>query len=363
MNVAGQNFADKTSDSVDTEEKTAGQKFVNLILSILPWAIVGSLLYAGLFVKPTATIEEVIPPAIDKRDNIMGIARISSDVYWAAGNYGKILITKDKGKTWVNQVTPIDTHIQDIDSWDDKRAVAVGNKGKVVVTSDGGETWREVEAPLSEVSNKLMRVHTYEGGEALSVGEAGMVIQSTDYGETWHSLRPESDVYLNDIVRVDDQTIMIAAETNPETLIARIIISRDNGETWEEVYTESPNSFMAINFKSPLEGVAVGLAGVIVGTTDGGVTWTMIDPSQSGMTEHLMDVHWSEETNQWVSVGNKGKWMTFSADLTSFEPRNLSDKDFTSHSELTLDGKGFLSVGETVGYMDLDTKSWTIYAD
>ena len=51
-----------------------------------------------------------------------------------------------------------------------------------------------------------------------------------------------------------------------------------------------------------------------------------------------MDVDWSEDTNQWVAVGNKGKWIKFSADLTQFDSRNLSDTDLTSHTELAIDG-------------------------
>ncbi len=357
MNVAGQNFADKTSDSMDEKEKTAGEKILTLLLSILPWAIVGVLLWAGIFVKPTATIEEVIPPAIDKRDNILGVSRVSSDVYWAAGNYGKILISKDQGKTWVNQVTPIETHLQDIASWDENRAVAVGNFGVTLMTEDGGNTWVEVESPKSDISNKLLRVHTYEGGEALAVGEMGMIIRTMDYGKTWTRLKEEHDIFLNDVVKIGDSTIIIAAE------FGQLFISRDNGATWEDVYTDSPNSFTGIEAKNDQEIVVIGLAGVIVATQDGGETWKMIEPSESGMTEHLMDIQWSEATNQWVSIGNKGKWMTFDSDLTNFAPQNLSDTDFTSHSELNLNGKGFMAVGETVGYMDLESNEWTILAE
>jgi len=360
MNVAGQNLADKsTSESSGSTEKSAGQKLIALILSIMPWAIVGGLLYAGLFVKPTPVIEKVVPHAIDQRDILFGLTRVGEGEFIAVGNYGKIVKTTDTGHTWEVQKSPIDIHFQDIDSWDAERAVAVGNRGRVVVTSDGGKTWTEVEAPKSEVSNKLIRVHTYPNGEALAAGEMGMILQSTDYGKTWHRMRKEEDIFMNDVTRVTDQRIVVAAE------FGQLFKSEDNGETWEDLYTDSPNSFTAVKFRNPQEGVAVGLAGAIVATFDGGNTWTFYDRSVTGMPEHLMDVTWSEELNEWVGIGNKGKWITFSPDMKEFHTRNLSDKDFTSHAELELteDGKGFLAVGETEGFMDLENNKWELLHD
>lgn len=357
MNVAGQNLADETSDSSVEEEKSAGQKILLTLLSILPWAIVGSLLYAGLFIKPEAIVEEVIPAPINVRDNIFGIAHVNGDTFLAAGNYGKMLITKDAGKTWETRDATVDVHLQDISAWDDKRAVAVGNTGVTLMTEDGGNSWTSVESPKSDVANKLLRVHTYPGGEALAVGEMGMIIRSMDYGKTWKRLREENDIFMNDIVKVDANTIYVAAE------YGQIFKSIDNGETWEEIFTDSPNSFAGIDAKSPQEIAIVGLAGVVVGTTDGGETWTYISPQQSGMTEHMMDIQWSDAINRYVAIGNKGKWMTFTSDLKDFQPMNISKTDYTSHMEMVVVGDKGYGVGATVGVLDLNTKAWTVLAE
>jgi len=358
MNVAGQNLADnEASDSSGPEKKTAGQKFILRIVSILPWAIVGTLLYAGLFIKPTVIIEEVIPSPINVRDNIFGVAHVSGDTYLAAGNYGKILVTTDGGVTWADQETPISTHLMDISSWDENRSVAVGNMGEILVTEDGGKTWVAVESPKSDVANKLLKVHTYPDGEAWTVGEMGMILRSNDYGKTWIQMREEYDIFMNDIVKVDDNTLYVSAE------YGQFFKSVDDGQTWAEFFTDSPNSFAAIDARSPQEVVMVGLAGVVVGTMDGGETWTYISPEQSGMTEHMMDIQWSDEINKWVAIGNKGKWMTFNSGLTDFEPKDLSKTDFTSHSEMVIVGGKGLGVGATVGSLDLKTEAWTVLAE
>mgnify|MGYP003624317891 CR=1 FL=1 len=357
MNMSENNTAAEQMSGTTNTADSLGQKFAKLILSIMPWAIVGTLLWAGIFVKPTAVIEEVIPPVINVRDNIFGLSKVSSDVYMAAGNYGKLLISRDKGRTWESQTAPVDSHLQDITSWDENKSVAVGNEGVTLRTDDGGKTWVEVDSPKSDTANKLLRVHSYPNGEAWAVGEMGMILNSHDYGNTWTQMREEEDVFMNDIVRVDETTLYIAGE------FGLIFKSSDNGKTWEDTQTDSPNSFTAVAFRTPTEGVVVGLGGAIVATKDGGETWTYIEPKVSGMTEHLMDVEWSDETNEWVAVGNKGKWITFSADLTQFDSKNLSDTDLTSHTELSIDGASFLSVGQTVGSMDLKTDTWTLLAD
>jgi len=358
MNDAGNDLAEnKTPESTGSEEQSAIKKFGLTLVSIMPWAIVGTLLWAGIFIKPTAVIEEVISAPINVRDNIFGVTHVGGDVYLVAGNYGKLLITNDSGKTWVNQDSTVSDHLMDISSWDKNRAVAVGNAGVTLMTEDGGKTWVSVDSPKSDIANKLLKVHTYPGGEALAVGEMGMIIRSMDYGKTWKMLREEYDIFMNDVVKVDANTIWVAAE------YGQIFKSSDNGETWEEIFTDSPNSFAAIDAKNPQEISIVGLAGVVVGTTDGGETWTYVSPEQSGMTEHMMDVQWSDEINRWVAIGNKGKWMTWKADMTDFEPMNISKTDYTSHTEMEIVGGKALAVGATVGSLDLESKAWTLYAE
>ncbi|KKK77880.1 hypothetical protein LCGC14_2849160, partial [marine sediment metagenome] len=162
MNDAGNDLAEnRTPESTGSEEQSAIKKFLLTIVSIMPWAIVGTLLWAGIFVKPTAVIEEVISAPINVRDNIFGVAHVGGDVYLVAGNYGKLLITNDSGKTWENQDSTVSAHLMDISSWDKNRAVAVGNAGVTLMTEDGGKTWVSVDSPKSDIANKLLKVHTY----------------------------------------------------------------------------------------------------------------------------------------------------------------------------------------------------------
>jgi len=226
-----------------------------------------------------------------------------------------------------------------------------------LVSDNGGDNWKEVATPKSDVTNKLIRVHTYQGGEAWAVGEMGMIIFSADYGNTWQRMREEEDVIMNDIIKVNDKNIIVVGE------YGRIFRSIDRGRSWNDFYTDSPSSLMAIDFNSSTVGVAVGLDGVILETNDIGETWTIMDKKLTGNTEHLMDVQWSEQLNEWISVGNKGRWVKFSVTSSEYEAGSFSQTDLSSHTELVLVGDGLITVGSNVGVYDFQTRVWQSLAD
>jgi photosystem II stability/assembly factor-like uncharacterized protein len=344
---------DLLSDSASVDSgKTITQKILTTSVSILPWLIVFSLLAAGIFIKPTAEVEEVIPPAIEKRDMIYGVYRLDFDHLWVAGNYGKILFSDNGGKVWERQISSTRNHLQAISAWDDSHVIAVGNGGIVLTSDDGGKNWKEVSSPKSEIVNKLITVHTYQGGEAWAVGAMGMIISSLDYGKTWKRMREEEDVIMNDMIKVNDSTIVVVGE------YGRVFRSTDNGKTWKDFYTDSPSSLTAIDFNNAGRGIAVGLDGVILATNDTGESWEFIGSKVSGNTEHLMDVKWSKDLNKWVAVGNKGKWTKFSVSSSEYETGSFSKTDLSSHTELTVIDGGLITVGDNVGFYDMQTNTW-----
>src|ERR1019366_9754302 len=115
------------------------QPFIKWIISILPFLIIGGLLYSALFVKPNIVASSVRPPAIARGDYLYGIALPKPNVMWAAGSNGKVWRSADSGLSWAIQATPTDENLQDVAAWDEMRAVAVGNQGVTIRTDDGGK--------------------------------------------------------------------------------------------------------------------------------------------------------------------------------------------------------------------------------
>ncbi|MDF2182825.1 YCF48-related protein [Neptuniibacter sp. CAU 1671] len=280
---------------------------------------------------------------------------VDNDNIWLCGNYGKILKSNDGGRSWIIQQSNTEHHLQDIAAWDANTAIAVGNEGVLLTTTDGGDTWAEMDVPKTGVADKLLRVHTYSGGEAWAVGEYGKILHSDDYGKTWTQKRENEDVILNDIIKLDNDTVIAVGE------FGRILISMDNGQNWAEVETQTDNasSLMALDFKDELEGVAVGLDGLILRTFDGGMSWQQSTQQDYEMHEHLMDVVWDNSRKGWVVVGNKGVWLTADESFSSIEAGSFDKVDLSWHTEVESTEQGYFTVGANVGLYDPESKIFT----
>ena len=352
MNIAQSKSGIYQAADLEGKGESFSLKALKILLSLIPWVIVGGLLWAGFFIKPHVYVKDIATPPIEKRDHMYGISAVTSKQIWLAGSYGKILLSEDSGKNWGRQNSGTKLNLQDISAWDAQHAVTVGNSGIVLITDNRGKDWVEINVPKSEIANKLIRVHTYKNGVAWAVGEMGMILRTKDYGKSWTRMREEEDVGMYDVIAVTRDKIFVVAE------FGRLFKSDDGGKTWEDTQTESPGSLMAIDFRSPEDGVAVGLDGVILTTVDSGKTWTSIENSVSGNREHLMDVQWSAPTKSWLAVGNKGVYVKFSGNLKNFHSGELSKTELLTHTELAVVDNGFYTVGANVGFIDFKTNKY-----
>ncbi len=332
-----------------------------IVLSAVPWLIIAILLWAGFFIKPQPVGQTVQPAPIERGDAFYGVTVPGPKTIWLAGNNGKVVRSDDAGASWVLQTTALKAHLQDIAAWDDKRAVAVGNGGVVIVTADGGNTWREMPAPLSKISNKLLRVKALPNGHAWAVGEMSAVLESEDYGHTWQRRRDEQDVAWNDIAFANEANGWVVGEAG------RMLHTQDGGKTWELVQSGVKSSLMGVAFRDAENGVAVGLEGVILSTKDGGKTWQHQPRARRSVAnlpsasvdkdaaesrartveeagEHLFDVAWDAQHESWLAVGNQGVWVRSNKDAEQWQAGNIDPRDLAWHTRvLVANGHSYLA--------------------
>jgi photosystem II stability/assembly factor-like uncharacterized protein len=301
-----------------------------------PFLIIASLLYAGIFVKPTAAGATVPATTFSRNDAFYGIATPSDSLLWMAGRDGKVLFSADDGVSWVIQRTPTKVHLQDIAAWDSEHAVAVGNKGVVVSTSDGGKTWQEAHAPQSALANKLLRVRVFGSAEAWAVGESGVVLRTSDFGRTWVTAGKAEDIAWNDVWHSDAGTLLVGE-------FGKIKRSKDGGANWEDIASPVKSSLMSVAFRDARNGVAVGLSGVVLATRDGGQTWTRM---RSSTPEHLFDVTWSG--SGWIAVGDKGALLRGDQAGDAWTPLAQDKRSFTWHTAVKVRGGSAYLAGADV---------------
>ena len=348
-------------------------KSARTLSAVAPWLIIASLLYVALFVEPKPVGSTVTPSAIESRDRYYGVASPASETLWLVGADGKIVRTDDAGESWHVQASDVVVHFQDIAAWDQQRAVVVGNRGTVLFTDDGGERWQSAEAPKNDVANKLIDVKAYADGEAWAVGEFGTILRSSDYGRTWSRMRELEDFILNEVVRIDEQTLLVVGE------FGTVLRTSDNGNEWSLVDVPLETSLMAVDFRNSQHGLAGGLEGALLATNDAGQTWFAIEPdmqfptgtTRPGKTqafvwadltsEHIFSLRWVPHLDSWVATGDKGIWVTGSANLTHWQSGRLAEREMGWHTAMVPFAGGILMTGMNVGLWDLS--SWQLLGE
>lgn len=330
------------------------ERLIKFGLGLIPWLIIGGLLWAALFIKPKPSGSSVQPPVLERRDHYYGIAYAGANALLAVGTGGKILRIEAGSGRAERMPTPTGETLQDIAVWDEEggnteHMVAVGNDGVILVSADGGARWAQVPAlPRSEIANKLIRVRTASGGLAVASGEMGALLMSRDFGASWVRVREEEDLAWNDVALIGESRLVAVGE------FGRVIVSEDKGANWVEVPEPVMSSLMSVAFRNASEGVAVGLEGVALVTNDGGLNWTQAD---LGITEHLFDVSWDAATQRWVGAGALGRWIRADAEAQRWETGRLDERDLSWHTRVLPIAGQIWFAGANLG--SWDGQSWS----
>lgn len=310
----------------------------SFITSLAPLCIIGGLLYAALYIKPAGGGTALEPPVIAPRDHLYALVQPAGGSLWAVGNDGKVVSGDGQGR-WQVQASGTRAHLQSVDAWDARHALAVGNDGTVLSTGDGGQTWLKADAPVSATANKLMRVQVLPDGAAVAVGEFNTVLLGSAYGRQWTRLTPEQDVAWYGLA-VRGSRITVAGE------FGRLMQSDDLGRSWRAVRSPTEAHLTAVAFSDDQRGVAVGLNGTVLLSEDAGRSWQAVG---QGGEEHLYDVIW--DGRRFVACGDRGvllesvdgrAWKTLDAALG--EARN-----FLWFSRVAPGADGLLLSGATLG--------------
>lgn len=318
-----------------------GARLMKLMLAVLPWGIIASLLWAGLFIRPQPIGSTVEPPALENRDQFYGLARLPGGDLLACGSYGKILRI-GAGGTIDRVSTPTRNTLQDIVAWDSSHAVAVGNDGTILRSTDGGSSWQQVlGVPRSDVANKLNRVRVAANGLAIATGEMGAVLVSHDFAQTWQRVREEEDVAWNDVALLDGGRLVLVGE------FGRVLLGNVDGQGWQQVDAGVGASLMAVSFRDADNGVAVGLEGTVLQTRDGGRSW---NAANVGLHEHLFDVAWLAPQQRWFVTGALGRWA--SGDGSDWQNGVLDERDLSWHVRALPVPGGLWLAGANLGHWD-----------
>ncbi len=135
-------------------------------------------------------------------------------------------------------------------------------------------------------------------------------------------------------IQIYDDLFTVSAPT-PDHVVAAgywgaVYVSKDGGETWASGETGTRSLLYGVSMADERKGWAVGQAGIILRTEDGGLTWTPQESPKAGDGSHLFAVHAIDANTAW-SVGEWGtriftddggkSWQDFSLTITEEHPQ------------------------------------------
>src|SRR6202046_5452569 len=232
---------------------------------------------------------------------LISVSPVDSRVVWAGGTGGTYVVTTDGGNHWKSAGVPgaENDQFRDVHAVSDKVAylMSIGNNTtdfKVYKTTDGGAHWTiqfTNEDPLAFYD--CFAFWTPDRGITHSDSVNGVFpdIRTTD-GKTWHSISAHMPPALSGEASFSASGTCIATEGQSNAWIAtgggsiaRILATRDGGNTWKAYDTpllSSPSAGgVSVAFRDGFHGILGGgdlnsnTAAATATSDDGGGTWNL----------------------------------------------------------------------------------------
>jgi len=234
---------------------------------------------------------------------LIAVSPVNPRVVWAAGTGGTFVVTTDGGEHWKAAVVPGAEKLQfrDVQGVSDKIAYLMSVPSttgttdfRIYKTVDGGATWKiEFKNELQGAFYDCFAFWTPNRGIAHSDSVNGVFpdIRTTD-GTTWQSIAnnmppalPGEASFAASGTCVTTQGGRNAWIATGGATIARILATRDGGDTWNAYDTPLVSSSTAgaitVAFRDPWNGIvgggdlAVNTSADMATSNDGGKTWQL----------------------------------------------------------------------------------------
>lgn len=202
------------------------------------------------------------------------------------------------GQAWIEQDANTSKPLLDVHFASGQTGWIASITNSIFYTNDEGENWVDLSPPPSVNYYTTFFVNSQKG---YAGGHYGHLRYTSDAGTTWTELSPGVSYNFWEIFFLDENRGWIAGGRESgfnQDPIRYIIQTMDGGVNWNtQLYDVDEPQLFAIHFCDANNGYAVGDAGSIFHTTDGGATWT---EQSSGTLAHLRGVYATSPDTAWV---------------------------------------------------------------
>jgi photosystem II stability/assembly factor-like uncharacterized protein len=212
-------------------------------------------------------------------DDVDGVAYVSMQ------NMGSTYIKKNSGSGWIDVYTGGSMN-------PGKLAFANPNTGLVLGgsavpgytrTTDGGTTWSFT--PTGYTKN-LSCLKFLADGTGFIAGDSAFLMRTYDYGANWTLLSNGGVQQINDINFLTDNVGWYIGQTSSYPPVKRLFFTRNGGTNFQQLQSLMNFNVNGFSFVDANTGYVCGDSGVVLKTTNGGLTF--VDPTVSNIPDKYL---------------------------------------------------------------------------
>ena len=264
-------------------------KLFTLLIFFCPAKIFGQFIFKTLATPSTNTL--------------LGISFADTSVGYACGDGGLIIKTIDGGSNWSLLSTGIVQNLWDIKvipKSNGKKVIAVGEDNTVIKSMDGGVTWKSQVIPFL-AGSFVFGIQCLDSLNYFACGGdygtfSGAVLRTKDGGATWTSTNVPGSIFLDKLFMLDTAK-GFAVGTNKTFEDGSIQKGVSGVYSASKISTDIITNLCCIDTNNI---IAVGVAGQIWKSTDGGMNWK----DKSYGINHLYGVQFRSPKTGFACGGN-----------------------------------------------------------
>ncbi len=198
---------------------------------------------------------------------ITDMARVG-DRLFAAGEYGRILVSENDGRDWTPVSTPTTALLTAVFFLNEQHGWAVGHDMTILHTEDGGKHW-ELQFQSEEEARPLFDVRFIDPDRGLAVGAFGAMLITSDGGRHWKNIQNEkNDRHLNAVIELADSSLLVVGESGT-------VLRSHDLQNWSAIEVPYQGSLFGA-LETP-QGVWLlhGLRGTVLRSDDQGQHWSL----------------------------------------------------------------------------------------
>jgi photosystem II stability/assembly factor-like uncharacterized protein len=189
--MAARAFASRDSSFAEVAKMAAKPMILNafgatLLFLCIPAAVLSGIAILGaLVIAPSTALGGWMEQISNSQRSLMVVHAVSSDVAWAVGDAGEVVVTVDGGLNWVRRPIVGAEHLVGLFAFDGESSVVADWTGNFWRTTNGGQDWLQVHSAGSFIDG----IHFFDTDSGWALGDpvedAFVLLETTNGGLTW----------------------------------------------------------------------------------------------------------------------------------------------------------------------------------